>query len=93
MPPKAFTLQVPADAKYAEIAADTARKFVELMGGGDAEGTAFSAALSEAIRDLIGRGAAPLSFAFSLQPDGVEAIVTAGNHSSVVRYPIAAGQR
>lgn len=93
MPSRAFTLQVPADAKYAEVAADAARKFVELMGGAEAEGTAFSAALSEAIRDLAGRGAAPLEFAFSLQPDGVEAIVTAGSHSSVVRHPIAAGQR
>jgi hypothetical protein len=94
MPPTAFTLQIPADAKYAAVAADAARKFVELMGGATAEGAAFAAALTDALSDLTGRTNGPLSFAFSLQPAGVEVVVNAGpGGTSVVRHPLAAGQR
>jgi hypothetical protein len=94
MPPTAFTLQIPADARYAAVAADAARKFVELMGGATAEGVAFAAALTDSLADLAGRTNGPLLFAFSLQPAGVEVVVTAGPDStSVVRHPLAAGQR
>ena len=93
MPPRAFTLQIPADAKYAEVAADAARKFVELMGGAAAEGVALANAVVEAIH----AAATPddsLTCAFSLQPAGVEVVVTAGaGGSSIVRQPIAAAGR
>jgi hypothetical protein len=94
MPPTAFTLETPGDAKYAAIAADAARKFVELMGGATAEGAAFAAALTDTLGDLAGRTNGPLTFAFSLQAGGVEVVVNAGpGGTSVVRHPIAAGQR
>ncbi len=94
MPPTAFTLQIPADARFAAVAADAARKFVELMGGANAEAAAFAAALTDTLRDVSGRTNGPLEFAFSLQPTGVEVVVNAGSGgTSVVRHPIAAGQR
>ena len=93
MPPRAFTLQIPADAKYADVAADAARKFVELMGGAAAEGAALADALVDAIRAADTAGA-PLSCAFTLQAAGVEVVITTGaGASAVVRQPIAAGRR
>ncbi len=92
MPPRAFSLQLPAEAKYAAIAADAAQKFVELMGGAAADGAAFAAALTEALRDAPS-AAGPWHCAFSYEPAGVEVVVTAGSASMVVRHPIAAGQR
>lgn len=90
MPPRAFTLQIPADAKYADVAADAARKFVDLMGGAATDGTAFAAAVIDAIHAVVGAGV-PVTCAFSLQSAGVEAVVTAGaGEPSVVRQPIAA---
>ena len=94
MPPTAFTLQIPADAQYAAVAADAARKFVELMGGAAGDGAAFAAALIDTLRDLAGRTPDPLECAFSWQATGVEVVVNAGpGGTSVVRHPIAAGQR
>jgi hypothetical protein len=90
----AITLQIPADARYAAVAADAAEKCVELMGGAPAEGAAFAAALGDATRGVAARASSPLTVAFSLQPAGVEAVVTAGSaEPSVVRQPIAAAKR
>ena len=87
MPPTAFTLQIPADAKYAEVAADAARKFVELMGGGAADAAAFADAVLTAARALTADR--PVTCAFSLQPGGVEAVIAAdAGASRVVRQPI-----
>ena len=90
MPPSAFTLQIPADATYAEVAADAARKFVELMGGDALEAGAFAGAVTAAVRATLGAGSGAIC-AFSLQATGVEAVVSSGAGSpSVVRQPIAA---
>jgi hypothetical protein len=89
MPPTAFTLQVPADAKYADVAADAARKAVELMGGAAGEAAAFAGAVVEVVRAGVAAGN-PVTCVFSLQPGGVEAVVTAGAAGpSIVRQPIA----
>ena len=94
MPPTAFTLQIPADARYAAIASDAAEKFVELMGGAGADGASFGAALADAVRTLAGGTSDLLTLAFSLQSSGVEAVATSGaGATSVVRQPMAAGQR
>jgi hypothetical protein len=93
MPPTAFTLQIPADPRYAAVAADAAGKFVELMGGKAAEAAAFGAALAKAARDLAARSHGPLTVAFSLQPAGVEAVVEAGAAGSVTLHqPMTASQ-
>ena len=94
MPPRAFSLQLPAEAKYAAIAADAAQKFVELMGGAAADASAFAGALGDALRDAVSSAAGPWLCAFSYEPTGVEVVVTAGaGPRLVVRHPIAAGQR
>jgi hypothetical protein len=90
MPPSAFTLQIPADTTYAEVAADAARKFVELMGGDALEAGAFSGAVATAVRTVLGAGSRA-TCVFSLQSTGVEVVVSSGAGSaSVVRQPIAA---
>jgi hypothetical protein len=89
MPPKAFTLQVPGDAPYAEVAADAARKFVELMGGAAADGAGFAGAVLSAVRAAMSAGHA-VTCAFSLQTAGVEAVITSSaGAAATVRQPIA----
>ncbi len=89
MPPRAFTLQIPAEAKYADVAADAARTFVELLGGGAAEAAAFAEAVVDAFHGRA-RAGEPMTCAFSVQDSGVEAAVSGGEGSpAVVRQPIA----
>jgi hypothetical protein len=95
MPPMAFTLQIPADPRFAAIAADAAAKFVELMGGPPADAEAFAAALTDTVRGLAANASDRLTFTFGLQSSGVEAVITvgAGGARSVVRQALAVGQR
>lgn len=95
MPPMAFTLQMPADPRFVAVAADAAGKFVELMGGPPADGQAFAAALTDTVRALAANASDQLTFTFSLQSSGVEAVVTVGADGarSVVRQAMAVGQR
>jgi len=88
----AFVLRVPADPAFRDLAVDVVGRYIELLGGPDAERARFDAALAEAINKL---GADPddvLDLICTTRSDGFDLTIRCGGRSTVVRHPLAAGK-
>jgi hypothetical protein len=91
----AFTLRVPADARFRTLAPEVASRYVEIVGGSEADRQTLAAALAGALTDLAASAPAGAScdFAVSASGTGVEVTVRCGTRSSVVRQALTAAQR
>jgi hypothetical protein len=87
--PEPFKLTVPADERYRVLAPEVAGKYVELMGGTAADGTALAAALNDAVDTLLAGGgpADGIEVAFRPGADGIEVNVAYGGRSTVINHP------
>jgi hypothetical protein len=87
----AFTMSVPTDARYRVLASEIAGKYVELVGGTAADGTA----LGSAVADALDRAAAlspgdDVVLEFRAGADGVGVTVRHAGRSAVVTHPLPA---
>jgi len=85
-----FTLHVSADPDYRRIACEVVSRYLDVLGGSDADREAFSAALSERVGDLVGDAATDVEFSCVPVGTGCEVTLRCNGRSSLVRHNLAA---
>jgi len=95
MPPVAFSLSVPLDARYRALGPEVAAKYIELQGGAAADVDALAAALTASIEQLAGSGHADdqVHLVFRRESDAVAVELRCGGRSTVVRHLLPAASR
>lgn len=90
-----FSLQVPIDDRFRTLGPEIAAKFVEVVGGGAADGEAFAEAVSAAMTTVAtGHGPhADVHLAFESNAGGLQVTLNCGGHTTVVRHALAAAKR
>jgi hypothetical protein len=87
----AFTLSVPAEIQFRDLASDVARKYVELVGGTAADGQAlFTSVAGELERLVDGDLDADIEMSFESTDASVGITLTCGARSAVVTQPLPA---
>jgi anti-sigma regulatory factor (Ser/Thr protein kinase) len=87
----AFTISVPTDARYRVLASEIAGKYVELVGGTAADGTALATAVAEALdRAATSSPGEDVVLEFRAGADGVGVTVRHGGRSAIVSHPLPA---
>jgi hypothetical protein len=91
----AFTVSVPLDSRYRILAPEVAGKYVELLGGGPADGEGLATAVSAAIDGLADRVGPDghVELVFRRQADVIEVELRCNGRSSVLKHPLPAAQR
>ena len=91
----AFTLRVPADARFRALGPEVASRYIELLGGSEADRQTLAAAVAGALTDLAAAAptGAACDVAFAASGAGVEVTVRCGARSSVVRQALTAAKR
>lgn len=90
-----FALHVPVDPKYRVLGPEVAGRFVDVLGGNDADRQSFTAAVTEAMA-TVSRGASAdgqIDLRFAADAAGIEVECRCAGRSSVVRHALAAAQR
>jgi hypothetical protein len=90
-----FTLRVPVEPKFRALGSELAARYIDLLGGSDAERQTLSAAVAGALTDLAAAApaGAACDMAFAASGVGVEVTVRCGAQSTVVRQVLAAAKR
>ena len=87
----AFTMSVPTDARYRVLASELAGKYVELVGGTAADGSALGAAVAEALERAASHSPADdVELEYRVGADGVGVTVRHAGRSAVVSHPLPA---
>lgn len=89
----AFTLHVPVDSAFRELAAAVVGRYVELVGGSPAERDHVTAALARAIDGLAGRPGEAIDLECTQGASGVDVAVRCGDRSAAVHHPGPAARR
>jgi len=91
----AFTLRVPADARFRTLGPEVASRYVEIVGGSEADRQTLAAAVAGALTDLTASApvGASCDVAVTASGAGVEVTVRCGARSSVVRQALTAARR
>ena len=90
-----FALDVPVDPRFRVLGPEVAGRYVEVLGGGEADRQTFAAAVAEAMA-TVARGAAPdgqIDLKFSTEAAGIAVECRCDGRSSVVRHALAAARR
>ena len=90
-----FALHVPVDPRYRVLGPEVAGRYVDVLGGSDADKQAFSAAVTDAMA-TVSRGAADdgqIDMRFKTDAAGIEVECRCAGRSSVVRHALAAASR
>ena len=90
-----FALHVPVDPQYRVLGPEIAGRYVDVLGGSDADKQALSAAVTEAMAS-VSRGASKdgqIGLKFSTDAAGIEVECNCAGRSSVVRHALAAAKR
>ena len=92
---EAFKLRVPAEARFRSLGAELASRYVELLGGSEADRQTLSAAVAGALTDLASGApaGAACDVACAAAGAGVEVTVRCGTRSSTVRQALTAAKR
>lgn len=90
--PVAFTIVLPADPRFRDLAADVASKYTELAGGTSADGAALGAAIKSEIETLADGRADDVDarLVFAPTATGVDVTVECQGRSAVVTRPFPA---
>jgi hypothetical protein len=88
--PDAFLLTVPVAEPFRTLAPDVAARYIELVGGSAADGSAMSSAVAGAVQTVIAgaTGDEGLALAFRPQADGIEVEVRCGARHATVRRAV-----
>lgn len=87
----AFTLSVPAEIQFRDLASDVARKYAELAGGTAADGQALYASVAGELDRLVaGDLDADIEMAFESSAAGIGITMRCGERSAVVNQPLPA---
>lgn len=89
----AFTLQVPADPRFRRLASEMVGRYVEIVGGSEAERTAFTRALADAVDGLVRDASESVELACVAHTPDLEVTVRCAGREAVVRHSVAAGKR
>jgi hypothetical protein len=81
-----FTLKVPAEGRYRVIGPEVAGRYVELLGGSDADRQALMALLTDALADIAEATDGSCDLTFAPTEAGVEVTVRCGARTAVVRH-------
>jgi hypothetical protein len=88
-----FTLQVPADAEFCQLAAEVAGRYVNLAGGTDAEAASLAGAISEALESVAKPGDGPVDVTFRSLTNELEVVMRCGARSSTIHHAWPAARR
>lgn len=86
----AFTLEVPADARFSEIAPAVAGRYVEIIGGTEADRDACETRVAAVVRELDPDPGASIEIRFTPGPQGLEISAVSAGKSRVVTHPLPA---
>lgn len=88
----AFTISMPVEAPYLELASDVAGKYVELAGGSAADASALAASVASEVGRLStdSNGHAVVEMAFALEAEAIGVTLTCDGRSVTVRQPVPA---
>jgi hypothetical protein len=78
--PESFTLSLPGEQNFSQIAADVASKYIELAGGSAADAQALAAAVVDAMTDVAGAGGMRGKVACEFRRNGGQIDVTVRCH-------------
>ena len=90
-----FVLHVPVDPRFRVLAPEIAGKYVDVLGGSDADRQALTAAVTDALAAL-SRDASPdgtIDLAFTSDAASIEIACRHAGQSSVVRHALTAAKR
>ncbi len=90
---QAFTLRVPADPRFRPLAHEVVGRYVEIVGGSEAEREAFTSALIEAVDRLADTSGDVLELTCRVRPSGFDVAITCGGRHAVVQHPLPAAKR
>ena len=92
---ESLLLTVPADPRYRVLGPEVAGKYVELVGGSEADGQALAGAVSNALAEIADQSepGSHLDLTFRGQPGGIEVTVCCGSRTLVVTHPLPAARR
>jgi hypothetical protein len=85
-----FTLQVPSDRRFESLGAEVASRFVEIVGGTHADGTALGGAVTGAMHGIDANPGSDFEFSFEAGPNEIAVTVRHGSTSSTVTRPLPA---
>lgn len=90
-----FTMTLPAQGPFRELAPDLAAKYAELAGGSAADGQALAAALDDALAKITASVGPDASVELAFRPanGGVDIALRCGDRSSALTHALVAGQQ
>jgi len=88
----AFTISLPAESPFRELASDVAGKYVELVGGSAADAEALASSVAGEIETLAGGPGAAVDVRLVFEPTatGVDVTVQCDGRTAVVTRPLPA---
>ena len=88
-----FTLRVPADPQFRDLANEVVVRYVELAGLPNAERETVAAAVAAALEGLGAAPAEAIDLACTTRPAGFDITVRCGGRSATVHHPQPAAKR
>lgn len=90
--PVAFTISLPAESRFRELASEVARKYAELSGGSSADGDALGAAVAAEIESMASSDAGTIDarLVFAPTTTGVDVTVECRGRTALVTRPFPA---
>jgi hypothetical protein len=88
----AFTISLPAEPRFRDLASGVAGKYVELVGGSAADAEALASSVIGGIEDLAGEDGptSDVRLVFESTPAGVDVTLHCHGRSAVVSHPLPA---
>jgi hypothetical protein len=88
----AFTISLPAEPTFRQLAAEVAGKYVELVGGSAADAATLAASIGAEIDKLVdgSRSTGDVELVFESDATGIGVTVRCAGRSAVVKRPIPA---